>query len=117
MSDAGIAFGEKEQKQELTDPTLKSLRDAVAAMTPHPTLAARFHKPFVTHYTKLLLFKQEYGNIRVSPAHDPQLGRWVKNMKTQLRYMMQGEGKFITDPRCVQYLTKIGVTLSNDSGY
>jgi hypothetical protein len=36
---------------------LKPLRDAVSAMTPHPTLAASFHKPFVQNYTNLLLFK------------------------------------------------------------
>jgi hypothetical protein len=65
------AFGENEQGQELTDPMLKVLRDQVAAMIPHPNLAARFHKPFVTHYNKLLLFKQEYGNVKVWPAHDP----------------------------------------------
>jgi hypothetical protein len=42
------AFGEKKQEKELTSPALKSLRDAVASMTPHPTLAARFYNPFVT---------------------------------------------------------------------
>ncbi len=82
------AFGEKEQGQELTNPALKSLRYAVAFMTPHPALAARFHKLSVTNYTNLLLFKQEYNNIRVTPTHDPQLGNWMKNMKTQLRYLM-----------------------------
>jgi hypothetical protein len=35
-------------------------------------------------YTNLLLFKQEYGNIRVMPAHDPQLHNWVKNMKCSI---------------------------------
>jgi hypothetical protein len=118
MLDMGMnAFREKEQEQELTNPALKSLRDAVAAMTPHPTLAARFHKPFVTNDTSLLLFKQEYKNIRVTPAHDPQLGNWVKNMKTQLRNLMQGTGHFVTDSRYVQYLTKINVTISKDSTY
>jgi hypothetical protein len=100
-----------------TDPVLRSLRDAVAAMTPHPTLAARFHKPFVQKYTNLLLFKQEYSNVRVMPAHDPQLGNWVKNMKMQLMYLMQGSGHFTTDSYYVQYLTKTGVTFSNDSAY
>jgi hypothetical protein len=65
------AFGEKEQGQELTDPALKTLRDAVAARTPHPTLATRLHKPFVKNYTNFLLFKQEYNNVRVTPTHDP----------------------------------------------
>ncbi len=100
------AFREKEQGQELTDPALKSLRDAVAAMIPPPTLAVRFHKPFVTNYTGLLLFNQEYNNIRVMPAHDPQLGNWVKKMKMQLRNLMQGTGHFITDSCYAQYLTK-----------
>ncbi len=86
-------------------------------MTSHPTLAGRFHKPFATNYTNLLLFKQKYINIKVVPAHDPQLGNWVKNMKMQLRYLMQGTGHFITDSCYVQYLTKIGVTISNDSAY
>jgi hypothetical protein len=30
---------------------------------------------------------------------------------------MQGEGKFITDSCYVRSLTKIGVTISNDSAY
>jgi hypothetical protein len=118
MLDMGMnAIGEKEQGQALTDPMLKVLRDELAAMKPHPSLAARFHKAFVAQYNKLLLFKQEYGNVRVSPAHDEQLANWVKNMKTQLRYKLQGEGKFITDSRYVSYLRKVGVTFSNDSGY
>ena len=87
------------------------------AVTPLPTLAARFHKPFVTNYTNLLLFKQEYSNVRVMPAHDPQLGNWVKNMKMQLMYLMKGSGHFTTDSYYVQYLTKTGVTFSNDSAY
>jgi hypothetical protein len=85
---------------------LKPVRDAVAAVTPHPTLAARFHKPFVTNYTNLLLFKQKYNNVRVMPAHDPQLDNWVKNIKTQQRYLMQGTGHFITDSHFLQYLKK-----------
>ncbi len=86
-----------------TNPALKSLRDAVAAMTHHPTLAARFHKPFAQNYTNLLLFKQEYNNVTVIPAHDPHLGNWVKNMKTQLRCLLQRTGHFITDSCYVQY--------------
>ena len=42
--------------------------------------------------------QQEFGNVRVSPAYDEQLANWVKNMKTQLRYMLHGEGQFITNP-------------------
>jgi hypothetical protein len=53
-------------------------------MTPHPTLAARFHKLFDQNHTNLLLFKQECNIIRGIPTHDPQLGNSVKNMKTQL---------------------------------
>ncbi len=97
--------------------TLKSLRDKLAAMAPHPSLAARFHKAFVQNYTKLLLFKQEYGNVRVLPAHDEQLANWVKNMKTQLWYMLHGDGQFITDPRYVSYLRNVGITFSDDSGF
>jgi hypothetical protein len=110
-------FREKEQEKELTNPALKSLGDDVATMTPHPTLAARFHKLFVQNYTNLLLFKQEYNNVRITPTHDPQLVNWVKNMKTQIRYLMQGTGRFITDSCYVQYLTKIDVTISKDSDY
>jgi hypothetical protein len=110
-------IGENAQRQELTDPMLKSLRDKLAAMSPHPTLAARFHKAFVQHYNKLLLFKQEYGNVRVSPAHDEQLANWVKNMKTQLGYMLQGDGKFITDSSYVSYLRNVGITFTDDSGF
>jgi hypothetical protein len=51
------------------------------------------------------------------PTHDPQLGNWVKNMKMQLRNMTQGTGHFITDFCYIQYLTKIDVTISNDSAY
>jgi hypothetical protein len=108
---------ENAQGQDLTDPMLKSLRDKLAAMSPHPTLAARFHKAFVQNYTKLLLFKQKYGNVRVSPAHDEQLANWVKNMKTQLRNMLHGDGQFITDPRYVSYLRNVGITFSDDSGF
>ena len=110
-------IGENAQGQDLTDPTLKSLRDKLVAMPPHPSLAARFHKAFVHNFNKLLLFKQEYGNVRVSPAYDEQLANWVKNMKTQLRYMLHGEGQFITDPRYVSYLRSAGITFSDDSGY
>ena len=110
-------IGENAQGQDLTDPTLKSLRDKLAAMSPHPTLAARFHKALVQNFNKLLLFKQEYGNVRVLPAHDEQLANWVKNMKTQLRYMLHGDGQFITDPRYVSYLRNVGITFSDDSGF
>ena len=110
-------IGENAQGQDLTDPTLKSLRDKLVAMPPHPSLAARFHKAFVHNFNKLLLFKQEFGNVRVSPAYDEQLSNWVKNMKTQLRYMLHGEGQFITDPRYVSYLRSAGITFSDDSGY
>jgi hypothetical protein len=110
-------IGENAQGQDLTDPTLKSLRDKLAAMSPHPTLAARFHKVFVLNFNKLLLFKQEYGNVRVLPAHDEQLANWVKNMKTQLRYMLHGDDQFITDPRYVSYLRNVGITFSDDSGF
>ncbi len=110
-------IGENAQGQDLTDPMLKTLKDKLAAMSPHPTLAARFHKAFLQNYTKLLLFKQEYGNVKVSPAHDEQLANWVKNMKTQLRYMLHGDGQFITDPRYVSYLRNVGITFSDDSGF
>jgi hypothetical protein len=110
-------IGENAQGQDLTDPMLKSLRDKLVAMPPHPSLAARFHKAFVHNFNKLLLFKQEFGNVRVSPAYDEQLSNWVKNMKTQLRYMLHGEGQFITDPRYVSYLRSAGITFSDDSGY
>jgi hypothetical protein len=110
-------IGENAQGQDLTNPMLKTLKDKLAAMSPHPTLAARFHKAFVQNYTKLLLFKQEYGNVKVSAAHDEQLANWVKNMKTQLRYMLHGDGQFITDPRYVSYLRNVGITFSDDSGF
>mgnify|MGYP000863610565 CR=1 FL=1 len=110
-------IGENAQGQDLTDPTLKSLRDKLAAMTPHPSLAARFHKAFLINFNKLLLFKQEYGNVKVSPAHDEQLANWVKNMKTHLRYMLHGDGQFITDPRYVSFLRNAGITFSDDSGF
>ena len=110
-------IGENAQGQDLTDPTLKTLKDKLGAMSPHPTLAARFHKAFLQNYTKLLLYKQQYGNVRVSPAHDEQLANWVKNMKTQLRYMLHGDGQFITDPRYVSYLRNVGITFSDDSGF
>ncbi len=110
-------IGENAQGQDLTDPTPKSLRDKLVAMPPHPSLAARFHKAFVHNFNKLLLFKQGYGNVRVLPAYDEQLANWVKNMKTQLRYMLHGEGQFITDPRYVSYLRSAGITFSDDSGY
>jgi hypothetical protein len=111
------AFGENAQGQVLTDPMLKALRDQLAAMSPNPNLAARFHKAFLTQYNKLLLFKQEYDNVRVSPAHDEQLSNWVKNMKTQLRYMLQGDGKFIIDSRYASFLRKVGITFTDDSGF
>jgi hypothetical protein len=50
-------------------------------------------------------------------AHDTQLGIGVKNMKMQLRYLKKGTGHFITDSCYAQYLTKIGVTICNDSAY
>jgi hypothetical protein len=110
-------IGENAQGQDLTDPTLKSLRDKLAAIPPHPSLAARFHKAFVLNFNKLLFFKQEYGNVRVSPVYDEQLANWVKNMKTQLQYMLHGNGQFITDPRYVSYLRSVGITFSDDSGF
>ena len=61
-------IGENAQGQDLTNPMLKTLKDKLAAMSPHPTLAARFYNPFVTKlYTNLLLFKQEYNNVIVTP--------------------------------------------------
>ena len=96
-------IGENAQGQDLTDPTLKTLKDKLGAMSPHPTLAARFHKAFLHNYTKLLLYKQQYGNVRVSPAHDEQLANWVKNMKTQLRYMLHGDGQLLSTTLFVTY--------------
>ncbi len=99
-------------EKELTSPALKSLRDAVASMTPCPTLAARFYNP-----VNLLLFKQEYNKIRVMHTNDPQLGNWVTNMKTQLRNLMQRTGHFSTEFCYIQYLTKNDFTFRNDSAY
>ncbi len=46
-------IGENAQGQDLTDPMLKSLRDKLAAMPPHPSLAARFNRAFVLNLNKL----------------------------------------------------------------
>jgi len=106
----GEGFGENAQGKNLTDPTLKSLRDKLAAMTPHPSLAARFHKAFLLNFNKLLFYNC-FSNF---------LGREcekMKNMKTHLRYMLHGDGQFITDPRYVSFLRNAGITFSDDSGF
>jgi len=104
----GVAVG---NQQELSDPELKRLLDGVTAMTPHPQ-HVKFYKAFVQNYTKLLQFKQQFNSVKVTPNHDPQLGNWLKNMKTQLRYLLQGTGHFTVDPRYVTYLTGVGVTFT-----
>ncbi len=76
----GVAVG---NQQELSDPELKRLLDGVTAMTPHPQ-HVKFYKLFVQNYTKLLHFKKQFNSVKVTPHHDPQLGNWLKNMKTQL---------------------------------
>jgi hypothetical protein len=75
------------KQQELFDPELKKLRDGMTTMTPHPLLA-KFHKSFVLNYTELLLFKQQFNSVRVTPNHDSQLGNWLKNMKTQVLHLV-----------------------------
>jgi hypothetical protein len=102
------------KQQELFDPELKKLRDGMTAMTPHPLLA-KFHKSFVPNYTKLLQFKPQFNSVRVTPNHDPQLGNWLmKNMKTQLRYLLEGKGDFSMDTHCVSYLMGVGVAFSSE---
>ncbi len=101
------------KQQELFDPELKKLRDGMTTMTPHPLLG-KFHKSFALNYTKLLLFKQQFNSVRVTPNHNPQLGNWLKNMKTQLRYLLEGKGNFTLDTHYVSYLTGVDVTFSSE---
>jgi hypothetical protein len=62
MGVKGFRVKEQEQEKKLFNPALRNIE--LFAMTPHPTLV-RFLKAFVLHYPKLLLFKQEYSNVKV----------------------------------------------------
>ncbi len=63
MKMKSFTVNEQEEEQELFNPLLKKFRNQLSAMTPHPTLG-RFHKVFVLHYPKLLLFRHSFMAAR-----------------------------------------------------
>jgi hypothetical protein len=70
------------KEQEMLYPELKKFRDVMSAVTPNPLLV-KFHRSFVQNYIKLLLLKQEFNSVRVTPNHDPQLGNYKNGGKVK----------------------------------
>jgi hypothetical protein len=51
--------------------------------------------------------------VKVNAYCDERMSNWLKNQKTQLHFLLEGEGNFIVDEHYLKYWTRIVVKYSN----
>jgi hypothetical protein len=74
------------------DPLSFQARQAAAAMKPKPQMI-KYHEAFLKGYLELLLFRQQYGCIKVPKAINKSLNKWLHNQHTLIgEYKKQRAG-------------------------
>jgi len=71
----------REDKVASLDPLSLQAWQAAAAMTPKPQMI-KYHEAFLKNYLELLLFRQQYGTIKVPKAINKSLNEWLHNQRT-----------------------------------
>jgi len=94
------------------DPLSLQAWQAAAAMTPKPQMI-KYHEAFLKGYLELLLFRQQYGTIKVPKAINESLNNWLHNQCTLIGdYKKQKAGTKFWDnkeDRYVKILNALGV--------
>jgi hypothetical protein len=74
------------------DPLSLQAWQAVAAMKPKPQMI-KYHEAFLKNYLELLLFRQQYGIIKVSKQINKSLNEWLHYQHTLIgEYKKQKAG-------------------------
>ena len=94
------------------DPLSLQAWQAVAAMKPKPQMI-KYHEAFLKGYLELLLFRQQYGCIKVPKAINKSLNEWLHNQRTLIgEYKRKKPGTKFWDnkeDRYVKILNALGV--------
>jgi hypothetical protein len=102
----------RKEKVASLDPLHLQARQAAAAMKPKPQMI-KYHEAFLKGYLELLLFRQQYGTIKVHRTVNKSLNEWLHNQHTYIGdYKKQkAETKFWDnkEDRYVKILKALGV--------
>jgi len=94
------------------DPLSLQAWQAAAAMKPKLQMI-KYHEAFIKGYLELLLFRQQYGCIKVPKAINKSLNEWLHNQCTLIgEYKKQKPGTKFWDnkeDRYVKILNALGV--------
>jgi hypothetical protein len=94
------------------DPLSLQAWQAAAAMKPKPQMI-KYHEAFLKNYLELLLFRQQYGTIKVPRGINKSLYEWLHNQCTYIGdYKKQKAGTKFWDnkeDRYVKILNALGV--------
>jgi len=94
------------------DPLSLQAWQAAAAMKRKPQMI-KYHEAFLKGYLELLLFRQQYGTIKVPRAINKSLNEWLHNQRTYIGdYKKKKAGTKFWDnkeDRYVKILNALGV--------
>ena len=65
------------------DPLSLQAWQAAAAMKPKPQMI-KYHEAFLKNYLELLLFRQQYGIVKVPKEINETLSNWLHNQRTSI---------------------------------
>jgi hypothetical protein len=102
----------REEKVASLDPLHLQAWQAAAAMKPKPQMI-KYHEAFLKGYLELLLFRQQYGTIKVPRTINKSLNEWLHNQRTYIGdYKKKKAGTKFWDnkeDRYVKILNALGV--------